>query len=227
LVYGVKATRFHRGAFTLIELLVVVSIILLLIGIMVPSLSRARTSARGVVCLSNLHSIGQAIRGYLGENHDYYPPMSLFPTAELALHPQNPRPAMAEILAPYIGNQSQVFKCPADRIENTESLNSFLGLTFASEGVTGLDTPPPGIVTWFEWQKSSYGPIPGLTVVSADGRWLLSQENRDNLNLTEIFGSASRIPLLGDYEPFHPKLSDSSSAGHMILYADFHEEAGK
>jgi hypothetical protein len=134
---------------------------------------------------------------------------------------------MAEILAPYTGNQSQLFKCPADRIDNAGALTSFLGQSFASEGLTGLDAPPPGTTSWFEWQKSSYGPIPGLTVVDADGRWLFSQENRDNLNLTEIFGNASQIPLLGDYEPFHPKLSDSSSAGHMILYADFHEEAGK
>lgn len=62
--------RHPRGGFTLIELLVVVGIISALIGILVPSLSRARRQARAAVCGSNLRTLGQGIVMYANENSD-------------------------------------------------------------------------------------------------------------------------------------------------------------
>jgi prepilin-type N-terminal cleavage/methylation domain-containing protein len=55
-------------AFTLIELLVVVAIVLLLIAIALPSLSRAREQARIANCLANLRAIAQVGTAYL---HDF------------------------------------------------------------------------------------------------------------------------------------------------------------
>lgn len=57
----------RRNAFTLIELLVVVAIIALLLAILLPSLNRARQSARQTVCLSNLRSMELAHQVYLTE----------------------------------------------------------------------------------------------------------------------------------------------------------------
>ncbi|MBN1975237.1 MAG: type II secretion system protein [Sedimentisphaerales bacterium] len=60
-----------RKGFTLIELLVVISIIALLLAILMPSLKRARNSARTVVCQSNLKQWGLIFSTYIDDNKGY------------------------------------------------------------------------------------------------------------------------------------------------------------
>lgn len=61
-------SRQSQNAFTLIEMLVVISILALLIGILTPSLHKARLQARDTQCRSNLHSVYLATLTYL---HDW------------------------------------------------------------------------------------------------------------------------------------------------------------
>lgn len=65
---NVQHSRSAGPGFTLIELLVVTAIIALLIGLLLPSLGRARESARASVCLSNLRQMFLACRLYADEN---------------------------------------------------------------------------------------------------------------------------------------------------------------
>jgi prepilin-type N-terminal cleavage/methylation domain-containing protein len=58
--------------FTLIELLVVVVIIGILASLLFPVLVRARESARGAQCRSNLRQVGVAARLYADDNRDTY-----------------------------------------------------------------------------------------------------------------------------------------------------------
>ncbi len=63
----------RRDAFTLIELLVVISIIALLIGMLLPALGAARSTAKSIQSLSNLRQIGIAMNAYLTERDGYFP----------------------------------------------------------------------------------------------------------------------------------------------------------
>lgn len=74
---GVKrsaATGYRHSGFTLAELLAVAIIIAVLVAIMLPSLYRARSQARMVVCLSHEQQIANALMLYL-DDHESRPPI--------------------------------------------------------------------------------------------------------------------------------------------------------
>ncbi len=68
-----KSVYSERYGFTLVEMLIVIAIIGILMGMLIPSLSRAKENARRAECASNLHQLQCGMMSYLSDSHQDLP----------------------------------------------------------------------------------------------------------------------------------------------------------
>lgn len=133
-----QSRRFGRGiggflgfrGFTLVEMLVCIAIIAVLLGMLLPTLTKAKRGARVLQCATNLRQINFAWRSYLNDNDGWFPEWS----KNLQWFYGGNHPAIANepdklgklakddrLLNPYISGRERqerralAFRCPFDR----------------------------------------------------------------------------------------------------------------
>jgi prepilin-type N-terminal cleavage/methylation domain-containing protein len=128
-----KEARKLRGGFTLIELLTVIAIIAILAAIIFPVFGTLRRNVSKTSCLTNLHSIAQAVKMY---KDDY----RVFPEAlyGYAVSVAGNVPVTRTFLYPQYVKERTGFRCPLNPERTTETTAA--KLLPGINGVTGAST---------------------------------------------------------------------------------------
>ena len=101
--------------FTLIELLVVVAIIAILVGILLPAITRAKQRAIKVACSAHLRQVGQGIQMYRQQFADRFPVARYMPLPFMG-YDATPDPPLYTVLKDFMGSDdSKVYQCQGDR----------------------------------------------------------------------------------------------------------------
>src|SRR5688500_7462236 len=132
-----------RTAFTLVELLVVIGIIAVLIGILLPTLARARESANRLQCMSNLRQIGGAVMIYVNQS------AGVCPVAPMSGNDSLGRPRRSEFAAWYYLGPSGANQDYFDNLANSVigrilklSPKNYRILTCPTDPLVGRRTSP-------------------------------------------------------------------------------------
>jgi len=236
-----ESSRLRRsglGAFTLIELLVVIAIIAILAGMLLPALTKAKTKAQGIQCLSNQKQLTLAWIMYAGDHDDNLVWNDL--TADgsgwvrgiLDYNPANPHntnlanlrdPNYAK-LAPY-AQAVGIYKCPADR-----SYVLSAGRRFSRVRSLSLSQAMNSRNDWLSFiTKKEYVVFKKLTELGAMGSskaYVFIDEHPDSLNYGDFAVSMNDGAPPGSIYIIDYPASSHNRAGGMS-FGDGHAEIHK
>lgn len=97
-----------RRGFTIVELLIVIGIITILIALLMPVLSSARSAAQRIKCCGNLQQMGQAFAMYENNNRNYLP---------MLVDAVNGQNSWEDYIFPYL-QTTAVFLCPGQDLSS-------------------------------------------------------------------------------------------------------------
>ena len=166
-----------RRAFTLVELLVVIGIIALLVGILLPTLNRAREAAKGIACLSNLRQMAVAAQAYVGENRGFCPPATVsdatgdygWDFAKLASPPGKVVPGLLWRST----DPLRIQQCPSFEGKSNSPGDPYTGYNYNTSyvGHLALETLPYDPVAPPRPIKAASVRHPTRTALFGDGQW--------------------------------------------------------
>jgi len=120
-------------AFTLVEVLVVIGIIAILMGLLLPAVSRARTAADKTACLSNLRQIGLYLQQYQSQFRGQIPVYTTPKYMDKIIYSSvvNDYSNLGLLVAANIAPQNRsemgrVFYCPGSTVAGTQRRFNYL-----------------------------------------------------------------------------------------------------
>ncbi len=189
-----------KKSFTLIELLVVIAIIAILAAMLLPTLGRARNTAKAMTCTNNLKQLGLCQANY-ADDYKFY-----LPAAFTSASPGFNENLWDHIIQPYLGNnkkptswdeasaqrQKGILQCPSRRNLSRDT---------RSYAVNGFGY----LKSWFNMSNVVEGR--GTADTSA---WCVMPTSR-------VPGvSSSNIMLMSELGPFLPTSPGAGSTYHTI-----------
>jgi len=157
--------------FTLIELLFVIAIIAILASLLLPSLSRAKETARQIQCGGNLKQIGQAVSMYQGDWRDYFP--GTVPGTALFYRNLEPYTNIIHSEAAYDAAKAGIYLCPSDSVRKSFSKTGvdFINRSYMQNYYCRWDCPYTSVDNM---KKVSTIKNPSNIIYLADGKSMLS-----------------------------------------------------
>ena len=218
--------RNRRAGFTLVEILVVLGIIAVLIGILLPVISRSREQARTLVCASNLRQLYQAEVLYCNMFNGYVIPAEAasgsstqfwwwgINTLGVAYGFNNSYTTAAQ-KTQILQTIAKMLKCPSIEREPLTNIPYTGDYTYNDNlgDIRGQDPNNPSYQEYADWGAFKHlNRVPGNVLIAIDGAPVISAHD-------DRFVSLKDLTTINFSHPY-PRASGPHSGKANMLFAD-------